>query len=126
MAEEDGEVAPGIGMLGLLIEHEPGYGHQVRPVRIRGVVHGAPLLVPTTPRAREARNKGEKLFGGYTADPDREDEMAIRRELGDEVGWLIGCQWWRKMDGLIADNASMAMLSLCSRLVVLHHFSFCL
>ena len=37
--EEDGEVAAGLGVPALLVQHVPRDGHQVRPVRVRLVVH---------------------------------------------------------------------------------------
>lgn len=41
--EEDGEVAAGLGVPALLVQHVPRDGHQVRPVRVRRVIHLASL-----------------------------------------------------------------------------------
>ena len=39
VTEQDGEVAARLRVLRLLVQHEPRYGHQVRPVSIRRVIH---------------------------------------------------------------------------------------
>ena len=39
MGEQDGEVTAGLGVPALLVQHVPRDGHQVRPVRVRRVVH---------------------------------------------------------------------------------------
>ena len=39
VGEQDGEVAAGLGVPALLVQHVPRDGHQVRPVRVRRVVH---------------------------------------------------------------------------------------
>lgn len=40
VAEQDGEVAPGLGVLRLLVENEAGDGHQIRSVSVSSVIHG--------------------------------------------------------------------------------------
>ena len=39
VGEQDGEVAAGLGVPALLVQHVPRDGHQVRLVRLRRVVH---------------------------------------------------------------------------------------
>jgi len=39
VTKQDGEVASRLWVLRLLVQHETRYGHQVRPVRIRRVIH---------------------------------------------------------------------------------------
>jgi hypothetical protein len=47
--EQDGEIAAGLGVPVLLVEHVPRDGHQVRLLRLRRVVHLAPLRRRGTP-----------------------------------------------------------------------------
>ena len=42
VGEEDGEVAAGLRVAALLVEHVPRDRHQVRPLRLRRVVHRLP------------------------------------------------------------------------------------
>lgn len=39
MVQEDGEVAPRLRVLRLLVQNKPGDGHQIRPVRLCRMVH---------------------------------------------------------------------------------------
>lgn len=40
VAEQDGEVAPGLGVLRLLVQHEAAERHQIRTQSIGRVIHG--------------------------------------------------------------------------------------
>ena len=44
VTKQDGEIAAWLWVLRLLIQHEPCYCHQVRPVCLRRVIHFPPLL----------------------------------------------------------------------------------
>lgn len=45
MTEQDAEISAGLRVPGLFVEHETSYGHQVRPVGVRRVIHLLLLLV---------------------------------------------------------------------------------
>lgn len=47
VTEQDGEIAARLGVLGLLVQHEAGDGHQVRSLSIGAVIHFQTSIQPS-------------------------------------------------------------------------------
>lgn len=113
VTEQDAEIAAGLRVLGLFVEHETSYRHQVRLESVRRVIHlllyslliSFFLYVPKVARFEERWIRMAGLARDKNLGKRRRWAYLVSREVSRDTSraWREGVsEWWSRMG---ADNA---------------------